>query len=148
MAEPTKSNPKTALKPVARDAAARTGNGNLPATQREAAMLPGGDGGGGMTSDELQKWVRQVESTESAARMGKDTIETGLMSGHDLLDSIAADMGMKKIDLSTVQFSPELIGQVPMNVAKKYSALPVHYTEDELWVAISDPHNVQVIDDL
>jgi type IV pilus assembly protein PilB len=143
MADVQKTTPKQPLKGLGGESAARAGN----ALQREAAATPGA-AQPGMDQNELRKWMQQVDGNESAARMGHDLIETGLMSGGDFLETIAADMGMERIDLSTVQFSPELIQQLEINVAKKYGALPVDYNAQELWVAISDPHNVQVLDDL
>src|SRR5262245_9653873 len=126
MANEVKKTPNTPAQAKGSEAATRTGNGKSE----------------GIDKEKLNK-LRGLVEGESASRMGRDLIDTGLMDGSDFLGSIAADMGMEKVDLATVEFSPELIQQLSVNIAKKYGALPVQYTPDELWVAIADPHNVQ-----
>ncbi len=130
-----------------------------PQLNPEAAMRPDGAKGGkalvkgstavtSLAPAELKKYVAGLARNESAARMRDEVISTGLMSQDEVLDAIAADMGMEKVILGDVEFTPELLGQVPAAVAKKYGVLPVAYTEFDLEVALSDPHNVQALDDL
>jgi len=51
-------------------------------------------------------------------------------------------------ELGDIEFTPELIRQVPAEVARKYGVLPVGYNDEEIELALSDPHNVQALDDL
>src|SRR5690349_3993847 len=122
VADLPKQPSKPGFKTPGSETAGRPTNGKPnTALQREAAAPPGQD------QDALRKWVKQMESSEGASRMGRDMLETGPMGGGDLLDSVAADLGMEKIDLATVQFSPELIEQVKIEVAKKYGVLPIKF---------------------
>ncbi|MEN6625307.1 MAG: GspE/PulE family protein [Candidatus Sumerlaeia bacterium] len=100
-----------------------------------------------MDRQELQQYIQSL-GNESAAHMQDDVIDTGLMSKDEILDAIAADMGMEKVVLGQIEFTPELIKQVPAYVAKKFGVLPVAYTDEEIELALSDPHNVQALDDL
>ncbi len=106
--------------------------GGLPRTQERA---------------DLQKYMDALGS-ESAARMQEDVIETGIMSNDEVLDAIARDMGMEKVVLNKIEFTPDLIKQVPANIAKKFGVLPVAYSDTEIELALSDPHNVEALDDL
>ncbi|MCE5228212.1 GspE/PulE family protein [bacterium] len=97
---------------------------------------------------DLQKYMDAL-GTESAARMQEEAIDTGLVTTKDeILDQIAADLGMEKVLLNKIEFTPDLIQQVPANVAKKFGVLPVGYNDYEVELALSDPHNVQALDDL
>jgi type IV pilus assembly protein PilB len=100
-----------------------------------------------VSDEQLQQWMKQVNEGEGAALMHQDVVATGFMN-EDVLDAIAADMGMEKVILSEINVTPELIAEVPANVAKKYGVVPVRSTEHEIWLALSDPHNVQALDDL
>ena len=100
-----------------------------------------------VSDEQLQQWMKQVNEGEGAARMRQDDIATGFMN-EDVLDAIAADMGMEKVILNQVNITPELIAEVPVAIAKKYGVVPVRSNEHEIWLALSDPHNVQALDDL
>jgi len=55
----------------------------------------------------------------------------------------------EKIDLSTVQFTPELLRSVPAHVARHYRVLPVFEdSPTSLGVALADPSDLDVIDGL
>jgi hypothetical protein len=82
--------------------------------------------------------VSQLNDGESAARMHQDVVAPGFVDQADFLDAIAADMGMEKVMLSEVVFTPELIKEVPANIAKKYGVIPVRSTPTEIWLALSD----------
>ncbi len=131
MADPIKKNP--ASRPG--EDAARSSDGNSRELTRKAGQ-------------ELRRTIDQLSNDESAARMHEESVDTGLMSKDSVLDAIAADMGMDKVILTQVKFTPELIAQVPARVAKRYGVLPVEFTPTEIHLALSDPHNVQALDDL
>jgi type IV pilus assembly protein PilB len=54
-----------------------------------------------------------------------------------------------KIDLSTVDFTPELLRSIPARVALRHGVLPVFQTESgDLGVALADPSDIDTIDSL
>jgi len=55
---------------------------------------------------------------------------------------------MDKFDLTNIQISPEVIKKVPIETAKLYNIMPVSFEHNTLTIAIEDPSNVSVIDDL
>ena len=58
------------------------------------------------------------------------------------------NFGGEEIDLSTVNFTPQLIGCVPRHVACKYRALPVFETSGSLGIAIARPVELDAVDSL
>lgn len=58
------------------------------------------------------------------------------------------DFGAEKIDLTTVQFTPELLQCVPTRVARRYRVLPVFLTQRCLSIAVADAGDLDVIDSL
>ena len=54
----------------------------------------------------------------------------------------------ERIDLSTVQFTPELLRCLPAAVARKYRALPVLESGDCLHVAVPASRDIDVVDSL
>ena len=56
--------------------------------------------------------------------------------------------GAEKIDLKTVQFSPELLRCIPAHVARHYRALPVATSSKSLCIAVADASDIDVTDSL
>ncbi len=52
------------------------------------------------------------------------------------------------IDLSKVQFTPELLATIPRAVARHYRALPVRVSPTSLCVALADVNTLETIDRL
>jgi type II secretion system protein E len=135
---------------------------NLNPPESERATRPPADGRIDARQKALQKvgnrkpmrqeslsrqWMEVIKEKEGATRLRQDPV-TGLDSPTDVLEAIAADAGMEKIRLSEVNFTPELIEQISPDIAKRYGVVPVRFTADEIWLALSDPHNVQALDEL
>jgi type IV pilus assembly protein PilB len=55
---------------------------------------------------------------------------------------------MKEVDLSQVKIPKELLEKVPSSIAKAYKIVPIRMEGNTLVVAMGDPMNVQILDDL
>jgi hypothetical protein len=58
------------------------------------------------------------------------------------------NFGAERIDVSKVQFTPELLGCMPAAVARRYRALPVLKSADCLHVAVPASRDIDVFDSL
>jgi general secretion pathway protein E/type IV pilus assembly protein PilB len=54
----------------------------------------------------------------------------------------------KRVDLTTVSFTPDLLRCLPRHVARQYRALPVSQTADCLRLAIAAPPDLDAVDSL
>ncbi|MDR1145523.1 MAG: GspE/PulE family protein [Verrucomicrobiales bacterium] len=102
-----------------------------------------------------QGLIRQEQSTdlmEEAERMGKPIEQIianfGIISEDKLLELIADRLGLQFVDLSTAQFTPELLSTIPPQTARIHGALPVAFSKQAVTVALKDPLDSQSIDDL
>jgi hypothetical protein len=55
---------------------------------------------------------------------------------------------VEKIDLSTVQFTPELLRTIPAATVRLYRVLPVFDGPESLCIALPDGSKLEVIDEL
>ena len=101
----------------------------------------------GLVNEEMIQDVLK-DNKESAAVLKKNLISQGLVREDDILDALAREMGMDQVDLNEVEVTPDLIEQIDKRTAMKYNIFPIKYTEDTIWVALSDPLNIQATDDL
>jgi hypothetical protein len=58
------------------------------------------------------------------------------------------NFGSERIDLSTVNFTPELLQCIPGHVARRYRALPIYETSDCLGIASAGPPELDTVDSL
>ena len=54
----------------------------------------------------------------------------------------------ERVDLTTVNFTPDLLRCLPRHVAPQYRALPVSQTADSLRLAIAVPPDLDAVDSL
>ncbi len=59
-----------------------------------------------------------------------------------------SNFGAEHIDLSQVQFTPELLRLLPVEMVRKYRVLPVYKTGDLVGIATADPSDLNAIDEL
>ena len=65
-----------------------------------------------------------------------------------LQQGLARQAGLELLDLSTVKFTPDLIQAVDANTARMFGVVPVRREGAKLIVALSNPQNTTVLDDL
>lgn len=56
--------------------------------------------------------------------------------------------GGERIDLSTVHFTPELLGRLPRHLALKYRVIPVFDSAERLSVAVAAQPDFDLVDSL
>ncbi|MCH7712112.1 MAG: Flp pilus assembly complex ATPase component TadA [Chloroflexi bacterium] len=96
---------------------------------------------------------REVEEAQRAARregqsLGSFVVLDGLVSSRDLATLIALNLGLSMVDLRGQTLDPETVDLIPEEVARKYLVLPVKRTGNVLTVAMTDPADLQVLQDL
>lgn len=58
------------------------------------------------------------------------------------------NFGAEHIDLSQVQFTPELLGCIPAEMVRRYRIIPVHLNDGKIGIATADPSDLNTIDTL
>ena len=80
--------------------------------------------------------------------IGEILVELGYVGKEEILLALAAQMGMEVVDLDELELPPEVITLVPATMAKNYNVIPIKFEDGVLTVAMSNPHDVNVRDDL
>jgi type IV pilus assembly protein PilB len=70
------------------------------------------------------------------------------ISEEQLQQGLARQAGLELLDLSTVRFTPDLLQTVDANTARMFGVVPVRREGEKLIVALSNPQNTTVLDDL
>src|SRR3989338_5880359 len=81
-------------------------------------------------------------------KLGEVLVKKGLVSQEELDQCLTKQRGISSFDLSNYLIDPNLIRFIPEDFARKHKLIPVFLVENTLTVAMSDPTNVFIIDEL
>jgi type IV pilus assembly protein PilB len=99
-----------------------------------------------ITEDQLKQ--AQGEQKLRGINLSSVLIEMGFISEDDLLVFLHKRYGLPSINLSELELDPKLIGLVGEEFMHKNQVVPVRRSGSTLYLAIVDPFNVSVIDDI
>lgn len=95
----------------------------------------------------------QHEQAEKAAALNgglfiSSVVKLGVISEDELVNLICSEYGLKKATLESITIDPEVITQVPHDIAQKYMVLPISLDNGIMTIAMLDPSNITAINDL
>ena len=100
-------------------------------------------GEGGLDPDLLELAQRDERA------LGEALVERGLLLREDLLRAWASLLGIPFWDvLETNGIKGEVLSRIPIHFARKHKLVPARLEEGGVWVAMADPFNLEVLDDL
>ena len=92
--------------------------------------------------DEANKVKDQSKSTD----IGKVLVELGMVGEREVLMAKAQEMGYAFVDLDRINVESSAINVVRESIVKNNNVLPVKKQDQTLYVAMSNPQNLQAID--
>ena len=98
--------------------------------------------------DEDQLWDILEEAKTTSQLTGQVALSRGLVSEEQLLQALADQHGLKVINPEEVKPTPDALTLVPETMASVYKILPLSIKDKVLTIAIGDPSNMAVVDDL
>lgn len=101
----------------------------------------------GVLTQEQVNLARQ-ETAKTGITLEKALEKLGFISEVDIAMFLAESLGVPFIDLTDYLIDPEVIKLVPEATAKKYKAVPLFKIGDSLTVAMSDPEDINAIDEI
>src|SRR3954469_17301625 len=80
--------------------------------------------------------------------IGEILVGLGYVAREEILLALAAQMRMEVVDLDEIEIDPVVINKVPANLSKSYNVIPIKFENSILTVAMANPQDVNVLDDL
>jgi len=99
-----------------------------------------------ITKDQLSRALQ--EQTQSGNRLGYCLVKLGYIDENELTKLVARQHRMPAVDLTRFEVDARIIKLVPSELATKHLILPLKRDGRTLTVAMADPSNIAVIDDL
>lgn len=86
---------------------------------------------------------------ETGQLLGEILLEKEYITPNDITRVICKQMGIPyRLDLGVEQINPQVINDIPINYCKHHNALPIEETVDTVFVAVADPLNDRINNDL
>jgi hypothetical protein len=79
---------------------------------------------------------------------GELLLQRGLVSKKDLVAALGEVTPVPYVDCTTMEVSADVLSAIPAAMARKCNLLPINLEGNKLTVAMTEPQNVQVIDEL
>ena len=98
--------------------------------------------------DEQQLWDLLEEAKSSGKQIGQVAISRGLINEDQQVEALAQQSNLKIANLNEIKPQPDAILLVPATMASLYKVIPLSVKDRILTVAIADPNNITVADDL
>ena len=80
--------------------------------------------------------------------LGRVLVKEGMVLSTDLATLTALHLGLAMVDLRSEKIDPAAVTQISEDVARRYLVLPISRSNDRLTVAMTDPTDLQVLQDL
>ncbi len=90
----------------------------------------------------------ETQRATPGARLASLTAASGEVAELDLLRALSEQHGVPGLDVAQVVVPLEHLALVPREIAKQHSILPILVRDDELFLAMADPSDMRVIDEI
>ena len=85
---------------------------------------------------------------EKGGLIGEIMVALGFVKEEDIAQALTAQYGFPYLPLANYEINPDVVGIIPARVAKQYLLVPIDKIGNNLTLAMSNPLNVQAIEDI
>jgi type IV pilus assembly protein PilB len=75
-------------------------------------------------------------------------VSLGLISEEDMAQALSRQLGYPYIDLDQFEVYPDVVSLIPVEIVKKYMIMPIHRIRSFLTLAMVDPTDLEVLEDV
>lgn len=98
-----------------------------------------------VTAEQVEKAFAEKEAGE---KLGAALIRKGFITENQLIEVLEQQLGIPKVGLFNYPFDEKLFSLIPKAIAKKNYIIPLKRVGNELFVAMADPMDFYLINDL
>ncbi len=102
----------------------------------------------GFLSEEKLEEVLEEQQRRLGEMFGEVATSMGIINDDQLAQGLAEQMGMQVISLSDVVIPPDVLARITEPMAQLYRIIPISFKGDVLTIAMCDPQNLSIIDEL
>ncbi len=104
----------------------------------------------------IERWIivqHQLDKAlniqkERGGLIGEILVDLGFAKEEDIAQALTAQYGFPYLPLSNYEINPEVINIIPGRVARQYMLVPIDKIGNNLTLAMSNPLNIQAVEDV
>ena len=101
---------------------------------------------GFVTLKQLEDALR--EQSVTGKRLGEILVDKGHISEEQLIDTVSERLSIPKLTLKLMVIDPQVIQRVGVDIARRYTLIPIFEIGNTLTLAMADPLNIIAIDEV
>src|SRR5262245_23629723 len=102
----------------------------------------------GFITDEQQELLVDEQHEHPGQLLGKVAIDMGLINEEQLAQALAEQLSLNTTSVSEITIKKDVLAMVTAPMAQMYRIIPIEFDGDTLTVAMCDPQNLSVQDEL
>jgi type IV pilus assembly protein PilB len=102
----------------------------------------------GFITDEQQELLVDEQHQHPGQLLGKVAIDMGLVNDDQLAQALAEQLSLHAVTLTDVHITKDVLAMVTAPMAQMYRVIPIEFDGETLTVAMCDPQNLHVQDEL
>ncbi len=99
-----------------------------------------------ITPEQLKK--ASEEQRMKGGRLESNLVRLGYIKEDELLSFLSAQYRVPSVKISKMEINPNVIKLIPSSISKKYFIIPINRVGPKLTLAMADPSNIVVIDEI
>jgi len=99
-----------------------------------------------ITAKQLEEALEYQKKT--GLKLGQILLEKKYITEKQLLEFLSKQFSIRFVEISKIEISPEIIKIVPEAIARRYTLIPIEKNDNIISVAMVDPLNIVVLDEL
>jgi len=99
-----------------------------------------------ITPEQLEKALQEQKA--NGGMLGSNLVKMGYIEEPELMEFLSKQFGVPSTDPSKLDVDPEVIEMIPGNIVQKYKIVPISLEGQTLTIAMVDPSNIFIIDDI
>jgi type IV pilus assembly protein PilB len=99
-----------------------------------------------ITAKQLEEALEYQKKT--GLKLGQILLEKKYITEKQLLEFLSTQFSIRFVEISKIEISPEIIKIVPEAIARRYTLIPIGKNDNIISVAMVDPLNIVVLDEL
>ena len=99
-----------------------------------------------ITSEQLENALQEQKA--NGGMLGSNLVKMGYIEEAELMEFLSKQFGVPSTDPSKLDVDPDVIEMIPGNIVNKYRIVPISLEGQTLTIAMVDPSNIFIIDDI
>ncbi|MCG6917088.1 MAG: type IV-A pilus assembly ATPase PilB [Deltaproteobacteria bacterium] len=99
-----------------------------------------------ITPEQLENALQEQKA--NGGMLGSNLVRMGYIEEAELMEFLSKQFGVPSTDPSKLDVDPDVIEMIPGNIVQKYRIVPISLEGQTLTIAMVDPSNIFIIDDI